>query len=81
MSHGSSIAFTGTTPATGVISTPTTTPPTTTPSATTTARILSRYPIPDELTDPTVDDDAIWIITDDLADPDTLTTVLWPSEY
>lgn len=44
-------------------------------------RIVSRYPIPTELADPTIDDDAIWIITDDLADPDTLTTILWPSDY
>jgi hypothetical protein len=44
-------------------------------------RLLSRYPLPTELTDPTVDDDAIWIITDDLTDPDTFTTVLWPSDY
>jgi hypothetical protein len=44
-------------------------------------RILSQYPIPDELTDPTVEDDVVWIITDDLADPDSFTTVLWPSDY
>jgi hypothetical protein len=44
-------------------------------------RLLSRYPVPTELDDPAVDDDAIWIITDDLADPDTMTTILWPSDY
>lgn len=44
-------------------------------------RLLSGYPIPDELTDPSVDDEAVWIITDDLADPDSFTTVLWPSDY
>jgi hypothetical protein len=44
-------------------------------------RVLSRYPIPAELTDPTIEDDAVWIITDDVADPDTFTTVLWPSDY
>ena len=44
-------------------------------------RLLSRYPLPAELTDPSIADDAIWIITDDLADPDILTTVLWPSDY
>lgn len=44
-------------------------------------RLLSSYPIPAEFTDPSVDDDTLWIITDDLADPDTLTTVLWPSDY
>jgi len=27
------------------------------------------------------DEDAVWIITDDLDDPDTATTILWPSDY
>lgn len=44
-------------------------------------RILSRYPVPDELTDPAGNDDAVWVITDDLADTDPLTTILWPSDY
>lgn len=43
-------------------------------------RLLSRYPVPDELRDPS-EDDALWIITDDLADPDTTTSILWPSDY
>jgi hypothetical protein len=33
------------------------------------------------LIDDTIDDDAVWIITDDLDDPDGPTTVLWPSDY
>jgi hypothetical protein len=44
-------------------------------------RVLSRYPVPADLTDPTTGDEAIWIITDDLADTDPLTTILWPSDY
>jgi hypothetical protein len=44
-------------------------------------RVISNYPIPAELADETVDDDAVWIITDDLDDPDAPTTVLWPSDY
>ena len=44
-------------------------------------RILSRYPVPDWLTDPTTRDDAVWIITDDTADPRGVVTVLWPSDY
>ena len=44
-------------------------------------RILSSYAVPAELIDPSTDGTEIWIITDDLADPDTLTTVLWPSDY
>jgi hypothetical protein len=46
-----------------------------------TGGIMSNYPIPTELIDETVDDDAVWIITDDLDDPDAPTTVLWPSDY
>ena len=44
-------------------------------------RVLSRYTIPTELASETADDDAIWIITDDLDDTDTTTTILWPSDY
>jgi hypothetical protein len=44
-------------------------------------RILSNYPIPAGLIDDTIDDDAVWIITDDLNDSDAPTTVLWPSDY
>ena len=43
-------------------------------------RVLSRYVVPDELTDHTEHDDSIWIVTDDLADPDSVSTVLWPSD-
>jgi hypothetical protein len=43
-------------------------------------RILSRYPVPALLRNST-DEEAVWIITDDLADPDSPTTVLWPSDY
>ncbi len=45
-----------------------------------TGRLLSRHPEPTELLAGSEDDDAIWIITDDLEDPDTTTTVLWPSD-
>jgi hypothetical protein len=41
-------------------------------------RVLSSYAAPDEL-DPV--DAHLRIITDDLDDPDTLTTILWPHEY
>jgi hypothetical protein len=44
-------------------------------------RVLSRYPIPAELVDDASNDDALWIITDDLDDPDAPTMVLWPSDY
>lgn len=43
-------------------------------------RVLSRYLVPTALLDE-ADDDAIWIITDDLADVESVTTVLWPSDY
>jgi hypothetical protein len=29
----------------------------------------------------TTGDDRLWIITDDVEDPDTATTILWPSDY
>ena len=44
-------------------------------------RILSRYELPTALVDEMADDSAIWIITDDLDDPDAATTILWPSDY
>jgi hypothetical protein len=44
-------------------------------------RVLSCYPIPGALVDETINDDAMWIITDDLADADAPTTILWPSDY
>lgn len=44
-------------------------------------RVLSAYPVPTQLA-PTPDDDThIWVITDDLDDPDTATTILWPTDY
>ena len=43
-------------------------------------RLLSRYDLPAWLAADT-QDEALWIITDDLADPDTATTLLWPSDY
>jgi hypothetical protein len=44
-------------------------------------RVLSNYPIPAELIDETINDHAVWIITDDLDDWEAPTTVLWPSDY
>lgn len=44
-------------------------------------RVLSRYPVPELLTDLPTCDDAVWIITDDTADPRGVVTVLWPSDY
>lgn len=44
-------------------------------------RVLSNYSIPADLADETINDDAVWIITDDLDDHEAPTTVLWPSEY
>lgn len=41
-------------------------------------RLLSSYTAPAELDPP---DSRLWIITDDLADPATVTTILWPSDY
>ncbi|MFM7537152.1 MAG: type I restriction endonuclease subunit M [Acidimicrobiales bacterium] len=41
-------------------------------------RLLSAYPVPTEL-DP--HDTTIWVITDNLDDPHTPTTILWPSDY
>ena len=43
-------------------------------------RMLSRYLVPTALLDE-ADDDAIWIITDDLADVESMTIILWPSDY
>lgn len=43
-------------------------------------RVLSVYPIPAQLAGGNADP-TIWIITDDVGDPDTATTCLWPSEY
>jgi len=35
-------------------------------------RLLSRYPVPDALAEVGTSDDAVWIITDDLADPEAI---------
>jgi hypothetical protein len=43
-------------------------------------RVLSVYRLPTELA-ATSSDASLWIITDDVDDPDTATTVLWPSDY
>jgi hypothetical protein len=42
-------------------------------------RLLSAYPLPHHLAD-TVTEERLWVITDDLEDPDTATTLLWPSD-
>ena len=42
-------------------------------------RLLSRYDVPTWIGADS--DTALWIITDDLADPDTVTTLLWPRDY
>lgn len=44
-------------------------------------RLLSRYPLPGVLDDDDRLDDAVWIITDDVADTDSVTTILWPNDY
>jgi hypothetical protein len=44
-------------------------------------RVLSAYRLPAELAAATARDDQLWIITDDVEDPDTATTILWPSDY
>jgi hypothetical protein len=43
-------------------------------------RLLSRYDLPAWLA-ADAQSAALWIITDDVADPDTATTLLWPSDY
>ena len=43
-------------------------------------RLMSRYTVPARL-EAGSPSKALWIITDDLADPDTATTLLWPHEY
>ena len=44
-------------------------------------RLFSRYLVPETLMDGSDLDDAVWIITDDVTDPDSATTILWPSDY
>ena len=43
-------------------------------------RVLSAYRLPAELAGTTAETQ-LWVITDDLDDPDTATTMLWPSDY
>jgi hypothetical protein len=43
-------------------------------------RIVSVYQLPSEFA-ATTGEVALWVITDDVEDPDTATTVLWPSDY
>lgn len=43
-------------------------------------RLLSAYELPDELAGASINNQ-VWVITDDLEDPDTATTILWPSDY
>jgi hypothetical protein len=43
-------------------------------------RLLSAYLVPASLHRTTIEIQ-LWVITDDLDDPDTATTVLWPSDY
>jgi hypothetical protein len=43
-------------------------------------RVLSAYRLPVELAG-TTRESRLWVITDDLDDPDTATTILWPSDY
>jgi hypothetical protein len=43
-------------------------------------RLLSAYRLPDELA-VTTSERRVWVMTDDLEDPDTVTTILWPSDY
>jgi hypothetical protein len=43
-------------------------------------RVPSAYGMPAELAAAT-GQARVWIITDDVEDPDTATTVLWPSDY
>lgn len=43
-------------------------------------RLLSSYRVPAEIAG-TIAESSVWVITDDLEDPDTATTVLWPSDY
>ena len=44
-------------------------------------RVLSSYVVPREITAGSSGDEVIWIITDDIADPEAVTTILWPSDY
>lgn len=43
-------------------------------------RVMSVYPVPAHLAGANPDSE-MWVITDDLEDPDTAITLLWPSDY
>jgi hypothetical protein len=43
-------------------------------------RVMSAYQLPADLT-ATNTERRVWVITDELDDPDTATTILWPSDY
>jgi hypothetical protein len=43
-------------------------------------RVMSSYGVRPDLAG-TISETNVWVITDDLDDPDTATTVLWPSDY
>jgi hypothetical protein len=47
---------------------------------TNTGRLQSFYEVPERLTGGNPDS-VVWIITDDVEDPDTATTLLFPSDY
>jgi hypothetical protein len=44
-------------------------------------RILSSYPVPPWLASIHDRDDHVWIVTDELADPVPVVTLLWPTDY
>jgi hypothetical protein len=43
-------------------------------------RLLSAYQLPRDLAG-TTNERRVWVITDDVEDPDTATTILWPSDH
>ena len=43
-------------------------------------RLLSAYEVPADLAVTTAEH-RVWVITDDLEEPDTATAILWPSDY
>ena len=44
-------------------------------------RVLSANPVPNQLVPAPDDDTRVRVITDDLDDPDTATTMMWPTDY
>ena len=77
---GSADAWPATSAATGATSTPTTGPSTTAPCAPDGDGSCPSYRVPAEIAG-TIAEPKVWVITDDLEDPDTATTILWPSDY